>query len=300
MRRRKTGRKIDGVLLLDKRTGVSSNFALQEAKNLFGAMKAGHTGSLDPLASGLLPVCFGQATRLSSYLLDSEKRYSVEVELGRRTATGDAEGEVVEQRPVGRFDEQQLERVLADFRGRIEQVPPMYSAIRKDGKRLYELARQGKVVNREARTITIRELILRRVDLPLLELDVLCSKGTYIRTLVEDIGEALGCGATVTGLRRTRVGDYDLANGWSLDALKSLADNEQRLQCLLPLDSVVSSWPRLEFSRESEFFARQGRPVEAMYSSVSGWVRMYNEDHEFFGVGEVLKNRQIAPRKLFV
>ncbi|MET0093435.1 MAG: tRNA pseudouridine(55) synthase TruB, partial [Sedimenticola sp.] len=193
-RRRQRGRNVQGILLLDKPLGKTSNAALQRVKTLFFAKKAGHTGSLDPLADGLLPICFGAATKVSAFLLDAEKRYRVKVKLGETTATGDSEGDILETRSIDGIAEQTIADVLERFRGEIQQIPPMYSALKHKGERLYKLAREGVEVEREPRTVTIYELTLTRCDLPEFELEVRCSKGTYIRTLAEDIGEALGCG----------------------------------------------------------------------------------------------------------
>jgi tRNA pseudouridine55 synthase len=222
-RRRSSGRPINGVLLLDKPLGITSNAALQEVKRLFRAAKAGHTGSLDPLANGLLPICFGEATKMSAFLLDADKRYWVRVRLGVKTTTADAEGEVVEERPVPDLTAEQLEPVLQEFRGRISQLPPMYSAVKHQGRRLYELARQGKQVERTPRDITIYSLENRGIDGNYLTLEVHCSKGTYVRTLAEDIGMRLGCGAHVKELRRTQVGPLHDRDCVTLDCLREAA-----------------------------------------------------------------------------
>ena len=208
-RRRNRGRNISGVLLLDKPEGLTSNKALQEVKFLIKAAKAGHTGSLDPLATGLLPICFGEATKMSAFLLDADKRYQVTVKLGETTTTADAEGEVVETHDPSGVTEEQIRATLREFLGEQQQLPPMYSAVKHKGERLYKLARQGVVVERETRTIHIHSLTLLDMAMPEFVMDVHCSKGTYVRTLAEDIGKRLGCGAHVNGLKRTRVGPYD-------------------------------------------------------------------------------------------
>jgi len=207
-RRRQRGRNVQGILLFDKPLGVSSNKALQQVKNLYFASKAGHTGSLDPLATGLLPICFGGATKVSAFLLDADKRYQVRVKLGETTSTADSEGEVLQTRPTESVTAEQLNQTLQQFVGEIEQIPPMYSALKHQGERLYKLARDGVEVERKPRQVTIHEIRLLTCDLPEFELDVHCSKGTYIRTLAEDIGELLGCGGHVIGLRRTQVGPF--------------------------------------------------------------------------------------------
>ena len=230
MGRRKTprGRSVNGILLLDKPLGITSNDALQRVKRVYHAQKAGHTGSLDPLAGGLLPVCFGSATKLSTYLLDADKRYLVRVRLGVTTTTGDAEGEVQHTRRVDQVTQQAVLDLLPRFTGRIQQLPPMYSALKHQGKRLYELARQGIEVEREPREITIYSLQLVDFALPEFELDVVCSKGTYVRTLAEDMGEALGCGAHVIGLRRTGVGPYGENAMVGMAALQTAAETRHR------------------------------------------------------------------------
>jgi tRNA pseudouridine55 synthase len=207
-RRRSTGRKVNGILLLDKPLGITSNDALQRVKHLFRARKAGHTGSLDPLATGLLPICLGEATKISAFLLDADKRYRVKVKLGVTTTTADAEGEVLEEKPITGVDQARIEAALESFRGEIDQLPPMYSAIKHKGERLYNLARQGIEVEREPRRITIHSLVLLDWQAPEFSLDVHCSKGTYVRTLAEDIGNVLGCGAHVTALHRSGVGPF--------------------------------------------------------------------------------------------
>ncbi|MGH8549149.1 MAG: tRNA pseudouridine(55) synthase TruB, partial [Methylococcales bacterium] len=289
-----------GILLLDKPSGISSNHALQQVKRLFSAAKAGHTGSLDPLASGLLPVCFGQATRLAAFLLDSYKDYRVEIRLGLNTTTGDAEGEVKQHRPLPDLDHEDLNAILTRFRGQISQLPPMYSALKRNGVRLYEYARNGIEVERSPRTVTISKLDLLAATCDRLTLQVACSKGTYIRVLAEDIGEALGCGGHVETLRRTGVGRFRSEDSWTIDRLRSLAPECRDERCLLPMDEAVGNWPKLEFAQDSVSDARQGRAVEASDPAAQGWVRMYTLDSRFFGVGEVLPDRRVAPRKLFL
>jgi tRNA pseudouridine55 synthase len=298
--KRKRGRNLDGILLLDKPSGVSSNHALQQIKRLFNANKAGHTGSLDPLASGLLPVCFGQATRLAAFLLDSHKEYRVDIRLGLNTTTGDAEGEIKQRRPPPDLEDEMLEAMLARFRGRISQRPPMYSALKRDGVRLYEYARNGIEVERVPRPVTISRLDLLAYTGERLTLQVSCSKGTYIRTLAEDIGEALGCGGHVETLRRAGVGRFRSEESWTIEGLQSLPPENRDKRCLLPIDAAVSNWPRLEFAQDSVTCARQGRAVEASDPPAEGWVRMYTQANRFFGVGEILPDRRIAPRKLFL
>jgi tRNA pseudouridine55 synthase len=286
--------------LLDKRSGISSNQALQEVKRLFNAAKAGHTGSLDPLATGLLPICFGQATRLSGFLLDTSKAYQVDIRLGSTTTTGDTEGEVLEQKPIPVLDESVLEPVLSALTGNISQVPPMYSALKQKGVRLYELARKGIEVERKPRTITIYDLEFLAYSGDLLSLRVSCSKGTYIRTLAESIGEAIGCGAHIDSLRRTGVGQFRIENSWTIQGLQAATSEGRESACLLPIDQAVGEWPRLELSAESAWSASLGQSVLAPDKSTEGWVRMYAPDSRFLGMGEVLPDKRIAPRKLFL
>ncbi|MBN3816102.1 tRNA pseudouridine(55) synthase TruB [Paraburkholderia sp. Se-20369] len=241
-------RALDGVLLLDKPIGLSSNDALIRAKRLYLAKKAGHTGTLDPLASGLLPLCFGEATKFSQDLLEADKTYEATMRLGVRTATGDAEGEVLDTRPVA-CDRAAVDAALARFTGEIVQVPPMYSALKRDGKPLYEYARAGQTVEREGRAVTIHVLELLACELPDVTFRVTCSKGTYVRTLAEDIGEALGCGAHLTMLRRTGVGALTLDHAVTLDALSD-ADAAARDAWLQPVDALLSTFPLVRLDDE--------------------------------------------------
>ena len=297
MRRRKKGRAMDGMLLLDKRSGISSNGALQEIKRLFEAEKAGHTGSLDPLASGVLPICFGQATKLCRFLLNTNKRYSVDIRFGIVTTTGDAEGEVVCERSVPALCGQEIGQILDKFIGNVDQIPPMHSALKQDGVRLYKLARKGIEVDRKPRSVTIFDLQVTGYDCPILSLNVHCSKGTYIRTLAEDIGESIGCGAYVASLQRTAVADFEIFDTYNWDQL-NLMEPEERLNCLLPLDRIVQFMPSVEFDNESLFFIRQGQAVSTKQAPAKGWVRLYAEGQQFIGIGEVLTDKRVAPRRL--
>ncbi len=300
MRERARRRNISGILLLDKDPGLTSNEALQIVKRLFDARKAGHTGSLDPLASGLLPVCLGEATKVSGFLLDANKRYWVRCRLGQRTATGDAEGEVLETRPVEGVDRARVERVLEGMEGPQEQVPPMYSAVKHQGQRLYKLARQGVEVERKPRPVIIHTLKLLRLEGDVLEFDVRCSKGTYVRTLAEDIGAVLGCGAHVTALRRLAVGPYDGAAMVDLDTLRRLAgEGTERLDSvLLPMESALAEWPDVRLSDDAAYYLRRGQPVLVPHAPTRGWVRLYARDRRFLGVGQILDDGRVAPRRL--
>ena len=293
-------RAVDGIILLDKPKGFSSNAALQKVRWLLNAEKAGHTGSLDPLATGVLPLCFGEATKFSQYLLDADKGYETLMQLGVTTTTADAEGEVLERRPVtvGRAD---IEAVLPGFRGQISQIPPMYSALKRDGQPLYKLARAGEVVEREPRSVTIARLELLDCEAEQARLAVDCSKGTYIRTLVEDIGQLLGCGAHVAELRRTKAGPFDLSRTVTLEELERVhgeGGNEAVDQFLQPVDSGLQHWPLLQFSEHSSFYWLQGQPVRAPEAPKFGMVRVQDHNGRFIGIGEVSEDGRIAPRRL--
>ncbi len=298
---RKKGRAIDGVLLLDKPIGLTSNQALQRVKRLFDARKAGHTGSLDPLASGLLPICLGQATKVSGFLLNAGKQYQVVARLGQRTDTGDADGQVIEERPVPALDRGLVKRVLARFEGSQTQVPPMYSALKHQGQRLYKLARQGIEIERQPREIEIHGLELLSLEADALELEVACSKGTYVRTLVEDIAQALGTVAHVIVLRRLGVGPYAEGRMYKLEELEALAEQgmERLDELLLPVDSALEHWPSVELGADSAYYLMQGQAVMAPGAPSSGKVRLYDEGHGFLGIGEVKLDGRVAPTRLF-
>lgn len=300
--RKRKGRPVDGILLLDKPVGITSNLALQKVKRLFGAQKAGHTGSLDPLASGMLPICLGEATKFSQFLLDSDKHYQTVGRLGIKTTTADADGEVVETKPV-EVTAAQIEAQLARFRGDILQVPSMYSALKHEGRPLYELARAGETVEREARPVTIHRLELLGYECPDMRLDVLCSKGTYIRNLVEDLGEALGCGAHVAVLRRLMVNEFPESAMVSWERLEqALAEGGQDAldALLLPMDAGIQSFPALTLGDSMSFYFRQGQPVRVRNAPLDGWVRCYDESGRFLGMGEMDEEARVAPRRLVV
>lgn len=302
-RRRRPGRDVSGILLLDKPAGLTSNAALQRVKYLYRAAKAGHTGSLDPLATGLLPLCFGAATKFSAFLLDADKRYRVRVRLGETTTTADAEGEVIATAPVDGVDEAGLREALAEFLGPIEQLPPMYSAVKHQGERLYKLARQGIEVERQVRAVTIFALELRGFAPPEFEMDVHCSKGTYVRSLAEDIGKRLGCGGHVVALRRTGVGPYrdDGATFVTIEDVERAAEQgpEALDALLLPLDSTLGHWPAVRLSEDAAFYLRQGQAVLVPRAPVEGLVRLYDPSNRFIGVGEVLDDGKVQPKRLF-
>ncbi len=296
MAKRKSGRDVHGIVLLDKRLGVSSNQALQEVRRLLNANKAGHTGALDPLATGLLPLCFGEATKVSALMLDDDKRYIVTFRLGVMTDTGDSEGKIVAEMPVPAYTEAQLLDCLRSFTGEIEQVPPMYSALKFHGKKLYELAREGKTVDRQARRIRIDALNLLAFDRESITLDVACSKGTYIRSLAEDIGQALGSCATVTALRRTAAGMFDIAQAYRYEKLQAMTP-EQLENCLIPVDAPLAGLPAVELSDDQGARVLQGQQIE-LHAGIGGTVRIYCQQH-FLGLGECLLNGKLAPRKIF-
>ncbi len=303
MARRRKGRNISGILLLDKPLNLTSNAALQRVKRLYKADKAGHTGSLDPLATGLLPICLGAATKVSAFLLDADKRYLTTVKLGEKTTTADAEGEIIETRAVEGVTQESVTTVLQQFIGEIEQLPPMYSAVKHKGERLYKLAREGKVVERKTRRITIFSIELVSLHDDLLELDIHCSKGTYVRTLAEEIGEELGCGGHVAALRRTAVGPYDDSAMVTLEQVQSLG-LEGRLQALdqllLPIDSGLMHWPAVKLGADAAHYLKQGQAVNASAPPASGWVRIYDNEDQFIGAGVIDENGMVAPRRLML
>ena len=292
-------RPLDGVLLLDKPVGISSNSALQKARYIFEAAKAGHTGSLDPLASGMLPVCFGEATKFSSYLLDANKRYRAVCQLGLTTTTGDQEGQVLKSIDV-QFDEHDVVEVLARFRGPITQVPPMFSAVKHEGKRLYELARQGKEVERKTRQVEIFDLELIGLHGNLLEIEVFCSKGTYIRTLAEDIGEALGCGASLQSLRRTAVAPFHTERAWTLQELEQLKlkGREALDAALLPADAMLNQYPNVLLSDNEVLELAFGRQLTAEIGCEPGLCRLSHSQFGFLGLGEILEDGHLLGRRL--
>lgn len=302
-RRKNKGRNVSGVLLLDKPQGCSSNHILQKVKYLFGAAKAGHTGSLDPLATGMLPVCLGEATKISAFLLDSDKRYHLKCQLGVSTTTGDAEGEVLDTQDVSSITEQDVTAVLPEFIGKIEQIPPMYSALKHNGERLYKLARQGIEVERKARSVTIYDIDFISLHMDerqrlILELEVACSKGTYVRTLAEDIAKKLHCGAHITALRRLSVGPYD-GEMLTIEQLTELATQgvEALDGCLQPIDSGVADWPDVHLGSDAAFYVQQGQAVMVPHAPTQGWVRIYEQSH-FLGLGEIQDDGLVAPRRM--
>lgn len=293
------GRNVHGILLLNKPVGGTSNDALQRVKRLFQARKAGHTGSLDKLASGLLPICLGEATKLSGFLLEADKYYHATCTLGVITTTGDAEGEISETRPVEGIARQQIDLVIQSFIGTIQQIPPMHSAVKYQGQPLYKLARQGKVIERQPRSVEIYVLKVRSWEPPHLSIAVHCSKGTYIRTLAEDIGQKLGCGAHVSALHRVGVGPYsDMIDFATLeDAAQQGLETLDKL--LTPMHTMLTNWPELIVSKDSVVYLRQGHAVQIPHAPPSGWVKLFAaESHQFLGVGQVLEDGRVTPKRI--
>ena len=285
---------------MDKPAGISSNDVVQQAKRLFGAQKVGHTGSLDPLATGVLPLCFGEATKFSQYLLDADKKYWAQVRLGITTETGDADGEVIAQADASSVTPAQAVAALETFVGEIEQIPSMYSALKHQGQPLYKLARKGIEVERAPRQVSIYSAELLQFSEASIELRVHCSKGTYIRSLAEDLGAALGCGAHVSALRRLAAGPYEEGQATTLAELCETNDIQEMDALLLPVSSAVDSWPAVRLHEDTAHYVRQGQPVQVAHAPTDGWVQIFElaEEDRFLGVGEILTDGRVAPRRL--
>lgn len=296
--KQRKGNPVNGMLLLDKPSGCSSNQALQKAKYLLNARKAGHTGSLDPIATGLLPLCFGETTKISGLLLNADKTYQVAIRLGVSTETGDCEGKVVEEKPV-QVEQEQIEPVLKRYRGHYDQIPPMYSALKKNGQPLYKLARQGITLKREARPVCVYSLVMEDREADLITLTVSCSRGFYIRTLAEDIGRDLGCGAHVDSLRRTRVGEFTLEQSISLEQLEATVSPRQRESLLLPTDKGLAHLPEVRIPDNLARYIQLGQSVRASQSTTPGLVRVYAETNGFLGLAEVTEDNRLAPKRMF-
>jgi tRNA pseudouridine55 synthase len=296
------GRPIDGIVLLDKPIGLSSNQALQQVKGIFFVQKAGHTGSLDPLATGMLPLCFGEATKFAQFLLDAAKHYQVVAKYGVKTTTCDSEGEVVQTRPAEHITQADLEKILPQFTGEITQVPSMFSALKHQGQPLYKLARQGIEVEREARPVTISSLTLLNFDAATqtFALDVHCSKGTYIRNLVDDMGEALGCGAHVIELRRLGVANFTADQMVTLEQLDKLRTEQAFGELdtfILPLEKIATALPTISLTESAAFKIRQGHGIDNFPSELKGLVSL-QISQEFIGIGELTTDNQLLPRRL--
>ena len=301
-RRAKKGRDITGIIVVDKPIGRSSNHILQQVRRLFSANKAGHTGNLDPLASGVLPICLGEATKLSGYLLDADKAYEVECQLGVVTDSGDADGEVIETLAIPVFDAQVLQSVVAQFIGEQEQVPPMFSALKYQGQPLYKLARQGIEVERKSRRICIYGIEILQCTADSFRLAVRCSKGTYIRTLVEDISHKLGTGGHVTMLRRTHAAGYDLTHALTLEQLTQLAEQglsalDERLQAA---HEALPDWPEVHLDEADSQRICFGQTVTINQAFVCANVRLFDHQARFIGLGEMTPAGLVSPKRLFV
>ena len=289
-------KNVNGVLLLDKPLGISSNQALQKVKWLYSAAKAGHTGTLDPLATGLLPICLGEATKFAQYVTDADKTYFATIRLGQTTTTGDAEGEVLTTAPVN-VSPSQFAAACQQFIGEISQVPPMYSALKHQGKALYEYAREGVDIERQARLITISAIEVNAFETNIAKITVVCSKGTYIRTLAEDIGAKLGCGAHLIGLRRTETAGYLLPNAMTIDQLEAMPV-DARLAMLLPVDSAIESLPKVILNTDAAFYIMQGQAVWQAGKMPNIDLRLYDEKDHFLGLGYLQDDGKIAPKRL--
>ncbi|RMH18714.1 MAG: tRNA pseudouridine(55) synthase TruB [Gammaproteobacteria bacterium] len=300
--RRSERRNIHGLVLLDKPVGMTSNRALQRVKRLYSAKKAGHTGSLDPLASGLLPVCLGEATKISSYLLDADKTYETTVQLGWSTTTGDEEGDVLRSKRVPALTEERVQQALAGFEGDYDQVPPMYSAIKKSGQPLYRLARKGVEVEREKRRVRIVQCHLLHLDDNSLRLRLRCSKGTYVRVFAEDLAEALGTCGHVKALRRIAVGRFSEADMVSLAQLQNWQESgqfERLSERLVRADQALSDWPEIDLPDPLAKKIRQGNSVSCSMGQRPGLVRLYAGHQRFLGIGQVDAEGKVSPKRLF-
>ncbi len=289
-------RNINGVLLLDKPLGFSSNQALQKVKWLFQAAKVGHTGTLDPLATGLLPICLGEATKFAQYVTDADKTYIATVKLGATTTTGDAEGEVLSTAPVN-VTPSQFSIACQQFIGKINQIPPMYSALKFEGRALYTYAREGVDIARQARLISITRIVVDSFLVDVAQITVACSKGTYIRTLAEDIGAVLNCGAHLIGLRRTETAGYLLSSAITIEQLETMSI-EARDALLLPVDSAIESLPKVILNADAAYYLMQGQPVWQAGKIARGELRLYDENQQFLGLGFLQDDGKIAPKRL--
>ena len=300
--RQRRVRNINGIVVLDKANGLSSNAALQEVKRLYEANKAGHAGSLDPLATGVLPVCLGEATKVSQFLLDSDKRYRTRIKLGIRTDTGDSEGSIIERNEGISVSRKAIERALTKFKGEVEQVPPMHSAIKMNGVPLYKLARKGITVEREPRLVTLYQICLVEFVNSELELEISCSKGTYIRTIADDLGQELGCGAHVIELRRTQAGVFTEKDSISAEELALEKENrglDKIDQFLIPMDRAIQDLPEVNLPSITASHVKNGQAVLVRHLPKNGLVRMY-EDEQFIGIGSIDDDGKVAPRRLII
>ena len=303
MGRNRKGRDLSGVVVLDKPRDMTSSDAVQHVKSSFNARKVGHTGSLDPLATGVLPLCFGEATKFSRFLLTSDKKYWVKLKLGIRTASGDADGDVVEERSTDGVTQDRIQHALESFRGEIDQIPSMYSAIKYRGKPLYKYARQGVEIERESRRINVYSIELSTFSGSEMTLRVHCSKGTYVRTIVDDLGEQLGCGAHVVELRRLMAGPFTESDMVTFEEIETARADGRLDELLAPISSAVSQWPAVRLSATSAYYIRQGQPVLVPHAPSEGWVQLRescSNDEWFLGMGEIMEDGRVAPRRLIL
>ena len=301
-RRRNRSRDISGIVVLNKAAGLSSNSALQEVKKLYEANKAGHAGSLDPLATGVLPVCLGEATKVSQFLLDSDKRYRTRIKLGIRTDSGDSEGTIIEQHEKVSVSRKVVEHALTKFKGEVEQLPPMHSALKIKGVPLYKFARKGITIERKTRLISVYKIELVNFGNGELELDIACSKGTYIRTIADDLGQELGCGAHIIKLHRTQAGVFEEADCISFKELameKASMGLDKIDQHLIPMDQAILDLPEVKLPSSTASYVKNGQSVLVRHVPEEGLVRMYDEE-QFIGIGSIDDEGKVAPRRLIV
>ena len=303
MGRNRKGRDLSGVVVLDKPRDMTSSDAVQHVKSSFNARKVGHTGSLDPLATGVLPLCFGEATKFSRFLLTSDKKYWVKLKLGIRTASGDADADIVDERSTDGVTQDRIQHALESFRGEIDQIPSMYSAIKYRGKPLYKYARQGVEIERESRRINVYSIELSTFSGSEMTLRVHCSKGTYVRTIVDDLGEQLGCGAHVVELRRLMAGPFTESDLVTFEEIETARVDGRLDELLAPISSAVSQWPAVRLSATSAYYIRQGQPVLVPHAPSEGWVQLRescSNDEWFLGMGEIMEDGRVAPRRLIL
>lgn len=301
-RRRKRGRNINGIVVLDKAKGLSSNAALQEVKNIYGANKAGHTGSLDPLATGVLPLCLGEATKVSQFLLDSDKKYRARIKFGIRTDSGDSDGVVIESQDSFKLNRKEVAREVKRFEGEIEQLPPMYSALKVNGVPLYKIARRGETVERKLRKVTVYSIEITEFDGDELEIEIACSKGTYVRTIADDLGQALGCGAHIIALRRLQAGVFTEADCVTADFLNHERQEFgiERIDALLiPMDKAVIDLPEVILPSITASSVKNGQAVLVRHLPEQGLVRLYEEE-QFIGIGSIDDDGKVAPKRLII
>ncbi len=290
--------QVSGVLLLDKPDDMSSNAALRRVKSLLQIRKAGHTGSLDPIATGLLPICLGEATKVAGFFLDADKRYRTQIRLGEATDTGDRDGQVIQRNPVS-VSERQLVQVLDEFVGENDQVPPMYSAVKVNGEPLYKLARRGIEVERAARKVRIYSIELLKFSECSFEIDLCCSSGFYVRVLAEEIGEKLGCGGHVESLRRLGVGHLQISDSYTLNQIEQLDSIAERRQLIIPGDETLTHLPKIDLSFDAAYYLCRGQAVRAGNLPPEGMVRLYESTVGFLGIGTSLGDGRVAPKRLF-